>query len=202
MSYELGSRGFKLPDDVAEMVRHGRDEFIRHLNEPRYCQADPARPANPQNHLNSFRNGLGLVDLIQVRLAEGEILGNRRESFGLMVVAVSSYHAWADYFQKSGYTSETMQLGEKRAKFEKITSGALLGSVTALIDRMVQEPAANGQPPRAVPFILNTDEVPKAAAIKHALQQMTEFPNGPWFLQPARKRGRVSGTQLPSKNVS
>lgn len=202
VSYKLGSREFKLPDDVADMVKLGRHEFIRHLNEPRHCQVDPARPTNPQNHLGAFRAGLGLVDMIQVRLAEGEILGNRRESFGLMVIAVACYHAWADYFHKSGYTSETMQLGEKRAKFEKITSGTLLGSVTTLIDRTVQEPAAKDLPPRTVPFILNPDEVPKAAAIKHELQQMAVFPHGPWFLQPTRKRGRITGTQLPSKTVS
>ncbi len=56
-------------------------------------------------------------------------------------------------------------------------------------------------PPRGVPFIHNPDEVMKAAAIKHELQQMAVFQHGLWFLQPTRKRGRITGTQLPSKTV-
>lgn len=191
MSYELGSRVFKLPEDVADMVKLGRQEFMRALYDPTNHQIDPRAPTNPQNHLATFRDGLGLVDLIQVRIAEGECLGNRRQSFGLMVMAVSFYHSWSDYFQKNGYTHETMQLGDNKAQFKKITSGEFLGSVTELIDRSYRDPVMNGRHSVTAPFILNPDEVPKAALIKSELQKLAEFPDAPWFWQPPGKPRRT-----------
>lgn len=195
MSYALGSRAFKLPEDVAGMVALGREQVIRHLYKPENTQVDPSAPTNPQNHLDMFRRGLGLVDMLQVRIAEGEILGNRRQSFGLMVMAASAFHAWADYFQKNGHTAATMQLGAKQTQFEKITSGTLLGSVTALIDRTVQAPAIKGSGPRTVPFILTAREAPQATIVKQELEKMADFPPGAWFLQLTGKRKRTTQRQ-------